>query len=178
MLSFGKIDWFPKRRTFDMHPWLYTASLFACVCMFIACFIDLYTYAGADQWPNTKGEMLTGEIHEIDFWPVAVPLYRLALQYRYEVADTIYINEKIQVGLENEFETVAEAMRILEKYQESPSLTVYYSESDPAVSILQPNPPPHTDIKLKLSVVGLSILAILTLVAWLKRSRRPEDTGR
>ena len=62
-----------------------------------------------------------------------------------------------------------EAAKALKSYQALPMLTVSYSESNPATSILQPKIPGHSGIFLVLAGVGALVFLGMTILAWIRK---------
>ena len=152
------------------NPYATTAALIVWCGMFGVYLFDLQTYADAEQWPSVSGELISGEIEEVERRPSTVSIfkYRLNLQYRYEVAGTIFENDKIQI-LDDDYATKSAADSELQRYRGLPTLTVYYSESDPATSILEPKTPRHSGIFLLLAGGVAVILAGMTAFSWWRK---------
>ena len=162
-----KFNLIPRR---FRNPYVTTAVLIVWCGMFGVYLFDLQTYADAEQWPSVSGELISGEIEEIERRPGTVSIfnYRLNLQYRYEVAGTIFENDKIQI-LDDDFATKSTADSELQRYRDLPTLTVYYSESDPATSILKPQAPRYSNILTILGAIGSVVLTGLTIMAWIRK---------
>ena len=150
------------------NPYVMTAVLIVWCGMFGFYLMDLQTYADAEQWPIVSAELVSGEIEEIKRRRGRSSNYRLNLEYRYEVAGKVYQNDKIQV-LDDDFSERSAAEKALNSYQVLPMLTVYYSESNPGTSILQPKIPGHSGIFVVLAGVGALVFLGMTILAWIRK---------
>lgn len=160
-----KLNLIPRR---FRNPYVTTVVLIVWCGMFGFYLMDLQTYADAEKWPIVSAELVSGEIEEIKRRRGRSSNYRLNLEYRYEVAGKVYQNDKIQV-LDDDFSDRSDAEKALKSYQALPMLTVYYSESNPATSILQPKIPGHSGIFLVLAGVGALVFLGMTILAWIRK---------
>jgi len=111
----------------------------------------LYTYfqqrreAGESaSWPATQGKIVLSAVTETtttdnsnDGTWTERTFYFPKVRYEYSVLGKTYTGDRIAFGASKGFSTIAGAEKVLERYPEDATVTVYYNPNNPADAVLE-----------------------------------------
>jgi hypothetical protein len=87
-----------------------------------------WTEGAAREWPTTNGQVVESSVATVSGRTTA---YAPVVQYRFEVAGTIYRSSKILLTDHPNFDTAEEAQAYADEYPVGRDVTVHYDPRDP-----------------------------------------------
>jgi hypothetical protein len=150
------------------------AIVFISAGLFFLYFGGRTTFNGvaSSYWPTVEGRMLSSTVKS-EVGKKGGLVYRAEVNYAYTVNGGSFTSGRIRFGRINTGNPILPT-QLVEKYPAGSSVTVYYSDSDPSVAVLEPGIQSAGLIVLGIGVlfVGVGVAAIFLPANRYERRRR------